>query len=282
MGNLGKLKLHIEWNMTWNRNKITEMDELTPDYAYQAQTGKRIGQYFMYMWNGWASDPNLIPSSHEDAIAHPEKYPYNAAGVYKLGNAVFADVNGDRIINDYDRVANGYSNSHIPETLHSLNVGFELGGFDARVILTGYLSRTIECRENMDYGFGWGGTSTHEVTKTWGYYTDDPMDIRNIMAKYPRLSTQFSDVDRNYPYNQSNIWLMKGNFWSLRNIEVGYSLPKQLIAKWYMTKCRFYFSAYNIKTFSNMGKGFDPENPTNYIWAYPKTRSFSFGINVGF
>lgn len=278
---IGPVQYHIEWNYTWNKNKITEMDELAPDFDYQAQTGRRIGQYFMYVREQWASDPNLIPTSHEDAIAHPEKYPYNAAGVYKLGNAVFKDVNGDRIINDYDRMPYGYSSSHIPETIHSINVGFEAFGFDARVIMTAYLNRTIECRENMDYGFGWGGTSTHEVTKTWGYYTDDPTDPRNINALYPRLSTQFSDIDRNYPYNQSNIWLRKGDFWSIRNIEVGYSLPKQLIAKWSLTKCRFYFSAYNIATFSDMENHFDPENPTNYIWAYPKTRSFSFGVNIG-
>jgi hypothetical protein len=195
---------------------------------------------------------------------------------------VFKDANGDRIIDTYDQVPAGYSNTRIPELIPNIRIGFELYGFDARAIFTGYLNRTVECRENMDYGFGWGGTSTHEVTKTWGYYTDDPTDPRNINAEYPRLSTTFSDIDRNYPYNTSDIWLQSGNFWSLRNIEVGYSLPKKLIAKLYMSKCRVYFSAYNIKTWSHFENGFDPENPTNYIWAYPKTRSFSFGVNVAF
>ena len=281
--NIGKnFKYYVEGKLTWNRNKITEMDELTPDYAYQAKTGKRIGQQFMFILDQWASDPNLIPTSWEDAQAHPEKYPYSAAGIYKLGNAVFKDVNGDRKIDTYDQIANGYSNSKIPELIPTVNIGFETYGFDARVVLTAYLNRTIECRENMDYGFGWGGTSTHEVTKTWGYYTDDPTDPRNINAKYPRLSTSFSNVDRNYPYNTSNIWLQNGDFLALRNVEVGYSLPKALISKLYMTKCRIYFSGYNLCNWSHMGKGFDPENPTNYIWAYPKTRSFSFGVNVEF
>lgn len=282
-GKIGKnFTYYVEGRLTWNRNKITEMDELTPDYDYQTKTGRRIGQQFMFLLDQWASDPNLIPTSHQDAIDHPKKYPYSVAGSYKLGNAVFQDVNGDRKIDTYDQVASGYSNSKIPELLPSVNVGFQLYGFDARVVMTAYLNRTIECRENMDYGFGWGGTSTHEITKTWGYYTDDPTDPRNVNAKYPRLSTSFSNVDRNYPYNTSNIWLQNGDFLSLRNVEVGYSLPKSVLAKLYMTKCRIYFSGYNLCTWSHMGKGFDPENPTNYIWAYPKTRSFSFGINVGF
>ena len=272
----------IEGMLSWNKNEITEMDELKPDYAYQARTGQRIGQYYMFLLDQWASDPAKIPTSHQDAIDNPEKYPYHAAGIYKLGNAVFKDINGDRKIDTYDQTPSGYSNSRLPELIPSIRVGFEAFGFDARVVFTGYLNRTVECRENMDYGFGWGGTSTHEVTKTWGYYTDDPADPRNINAKYPRLSTAFSDIDRNYPYNTSDIWLQDGDFWSLRNIEVGYSLPKKLIAKLYMTKCRVYFSAYNIKTWSHFENGFDPENPTNYIWAYPKTRSFSFGVNVAF
>ena len=273
----------VEGMLTWNKNEITEMDELTPNYPYQAKTGQRIDQLFLYEWEQWVSDPALIPTSHQDAIDNPEKYPYNSYGTYKLGNAVFKDANGDRIINDDDKVPSGYASSKIPELIPTISVGFELFGFDARAIFTGYLNRTVECRENMDYGFGWGGTSTHEVTKTWGYYTDDPTDPRNINAVYPRLSTKFSDVDRGPgTTNQSNIWFRNGDFWSLRNIEIGYSLPKKLISKLYMTKCRVYFSAYNIKTWSDFENGFDPENPTNYVWAYPKTKSFTFGVNVQF
>lgn len=256
------------------------MDETAVDYGYQRKTGNRINQSQLLQWEQWASDPSLIPTSHQDAIDHPEKYPYHSAGVYKLGNAVFKDVNGDRIIDTYDKMPMGYTK--IPELIPTLNVGFEWKGFDARAVFTAYLNRTIGCRENMDNGFGWGGTSTHAVTFTWGYYTDDPTDPRNINAKYPRLSTSFSDLDRNYPYNESTIWVVNGDFLSLRNVEVGYSLPARLISKVNMTKCRLYFSGYNLCNWSHLPKGFDPENPTNYIWAYPKTRSFTFGVNIGF
>ncbi|GHT09705.1 SusC/RagA family TonB-linked outer membrane protein [Bacteroidia bacterium] len=277
---VGDFEYYLEGLLTWNTNKVTEMDELTPDYAYQARTGQRIDHSQLLQLVQWASDPDLIPTSHQDALDHPEKYPWHAAGKYKLGNAVFKDVNGDRIIDGYDKVPYGYTN--IPELIPTVKLGINYKGFDARAIMTAYLNRTIGCRENMDYAGGWGGTSTHAVTETWGYYTDDPTDPRNINAKYPRLSTSFSDIDRNFPYNESTIWVVNGDFLSLRNIEVGYSLPKKLIAKAYMTKCRVYFSGYNLFTWSHLPKGFDAENPTNYIWAYPKTRSFSIGLNIGF
>lgn len=281
MNKIGDFEYYVEGMLSWNTNKITEMDELTPDYAYQTRTGQRIDRSQLLQWKQWASDPDLIPTSHQDAIDNPNKYPWHAAGQYKLGNAIFEDINGDRIIDGYDKIPSGYGGV-IPELIPTIKLGGSWKGFDARVIFTAYLNRTVPCRENMDHGFGWGGTSTHAVTETWGYYTDDPTDPRNINAKYPRLSTKFSDIDRNFPYSESTIWVVNGDFLSLRNIEVGYSLPKSLIAKAYMTKCRFYFSGYNLFTWSHLPKGFDPENPTNYLWAYPKTKSFSVGVNIGF
>ena len=258
---IGDFEYYIDGMLTFNTNKITEMDELTPDCAYQARTGNRIDQSQLLIWKQWASNPDLIPESYEDVVANPQKYPWNATGKYKLGNAVFQDTNGDRKIDSYDKVPTGYTN--IPELIPTIRLGFSWKGFDARAVLTAYLNRTVPCRENMDYGFGWGGTSTHEITNTWGYYTDDPTDPRNINAKYPRLSTSFSDLDRNYPYNESTIWVVNGDFLSLRNVEVGYSLPARLISKVNMTKCRLYFSGYNLCNWSHLPKGFDPENPTN-------------------
>jgi TonB-linked SusC/RagA family outer membrane protein len=275
---IAKLKYMIEGNLTWNTNKITYMDEVAPEESYQYKTGQRIDRPQVLIWKQWASDASLIPTSAADALANSQKYPY--VNGTKLGNAVYVDQNNDGVINTKDMVPYGYG--MIPELLPSVRIGFEWNGFDARAILTAYLNRTVPCRENMDYGFGWGGTSTHEVTKTWGYYTDDPTDQRNINAQYPRLSTTFSDVDRNYPYNTTTVWYKNGDFLSLRNIEIGYSLPSKLIAKCNMTKCRFYFSGYNLKTWSHFDNGFDPENPTNYVWAYPKTKSFSLGVNIGF
>lgn len=282
-GNFGKFNYFIEGMLTYNTNKITEMDEIPPLYSYQAKTGGKIDQAQIFMVKEFASDPNKIAASHEDAINNPDKYPYQ--GAIKLGNAIFQDTNGDRIIDSYDKVPYGYGgvyNTPIPELLPSIKLGVEFKGVDARALFTAFLNRTVSTRENMDFGFGWGGTATHEVTKTWGYYTDDPMDPRNLNAKYPRLSTTFSANDRSYPRNENSVFIRSGNFWSLRNVEVGYSLPEKLIAKLYMTKCRVYFSGYNLFNWSDFDNGFDPENPTNYIWAYPKTKSFSFGVNIGF
>ena len=79
------LTYHIQGMLTYNTNKITEMDEVAPDYAYQSKTGNRINQSQLLTWVQWASDPALIPESHQDAIDHPEKYPWHSAGKISVG-----------------------------------------------------------------------------------------------------------------------------------------------------------------------------------------------------
>ena len=184
------------------------------------------------------------------------------------------------MIDTNDMTPTGYT--MMPELTPSVNIGFSWHGFDARAVLTAYLNRSVMCRENMAYS-GWGKMGTHEVVNAWGYYTDDPTDPRNLNAKYPRPTTNgFNPIDSQGDYQKNTIWHTNGDFLSLRNIEIGYSLPKAWIAKANLTKCRFYFSGYNLYTWSHLPKGFDPEKPTSYLWWYPKTKSFSVGINVGF
>ena len=126
---------------------------------------------------------------------------------------------------------------------------------------------------------------THEVTKAWGYYNDDPTDARNINALYPRPTYggfNAIDSDRGSGTYQNDVWVKNGDFLSLRNLEVGYSLPKKLIAKINMTQCRIYFSGYNLHSWSDLPDDVDPEKPMSYCWWYPKTKTFSVGVNIGF
>lgn len=299
---IGKVNYFIEGMLSWNTNKITEMDETPPNVEWQRKTGQRIfdytsvaelyegsftnsvGGWNIYKFEKWASDPKLVATSHQDAIDNPEKYPYNSSsnGKQQLGTAVFKDLNGDRQIDSNDMTANGYT--IIPELTPSVTFGFEYAGFDARAILTAYLNRSVFLSPSLSYS-GWSNMGTHEVTNAWGYYTDDPADSRNINAKYPRPTYGgFSAIDseRSTGTYQNDIWIVNGNYLSLRNIEVGYSLPKKLIAKAHMTKLRVYFSGYNLYTWSHLPKGIDPEKPMSYCWWYPKTRTFSFGLNIGF
>lgn len=302
---IGKFNYYVEGMLTYNTNKITEMDETEPNVEWQRKTGNRIydytsvaglyenafnggvGGWNIYKFEQWATDPNLIATSQQDAIDHPEKYPFNTAsppktGQQPLGTAVFKDLNGDRQIDANDMTPDTYT--IIPELIPTITLGFEYRGFDARATLTAYLNRDVFLSPAIAYS-GWGNQGTHEVVNCWGYYTDDPWDPRNLNAKYPRPTYNgYNPIDseRSTGTYQNDIWVQNGNYLSLRNVELGYSLPKQLIAKAGMTKCRFYFTGYNLFNWSGLPDGCDPEKPMGYVWWYPKTRSFTFGVNIGF
>jgi len=301
---IGKVEYSIEGMLSYNKNKITEMDEVTPQVPWQAKTGDRIRDYAevaaiyesgnadiiggwnMYQFDFWASDPDKISTSAEDAIANPDKYPYNSfsGGGQKLGTAVFKDINGDRVIDSKDMKPLGYT--ILPDITPSVAINVAYAGFDLRVVGTAYLHRSVFLSPSMTFSEWGSNNSTHEVVNAWGYYTDDPTDPRNINAKWPRLSYTYNTEDSSRgsttsSYN-NDIWIQNGDYFALRNIEFGYSLPQKLIAKAYMTKCRVYFNAYNVATWSHLPKGMDPEKPMSYCWWYPKTRIFSFGINVAF
>ena len=299
---IGNVEYGIEGLLSYNTNKVTEMDETEPAVPWQRKTGDRIrhyesvqslyesenrdavGGWNAYRWVQWASDPKLIATSQADAMAHPEKYPYNtfSGGKQKLGTAVFRDLNGDRQIDSRDMEPYGYT--ILPDWTPSLTLWAKYKGFDIRVVGTAYLNRSVFLSPSMTFS-QWGhNNATHAVTDAWGYYTDDPTDPRNINAKYPRISYTFNaeDSDRDNGSYRNDKWIVNGDYFSLRNIEFGYSLPEKLISKAYMTRCRVYFSAYNVASWSHLPKGMDPERPMGYCWWYPKTRIFNFGLNLSF
>lgn len=300
---IGDFNYFIEGMVTYNINKITEMDETEPDVEWQRKTGNRIyddtsvaqlyeqsfngglGGWNIYKFEQWATDPNLIATSQQDAIDNPQKYPYNTAAgssLQQLGTAVFKDLNGDRQIDKNDMTPDSYT--ILPDLIPTLTLGFEYKGFDFATTLTAYLNRDVFLSPAVGWS-GWGNMGTHEVVNCWGYYTDDPLDPRNINAKYPRpLYGGYNNIDSNRDTGtyKNDIWIQSGDYLSLRNIEVGYSLPAKLIAKAGMTKCRFYFTGYNLFNWSDLPDDCDPEKPMGYVWWYPKTRSFTFGVNIGF
>ena len=302
---IGDFTYSILGMVSWNTNIITEMDELPPNVEWQRKTGNRIyddtevatiyeqdytnsygvGGWLMFEFVQWASDPSKIATSQQDAIDNPEKYPYNtsSSGNQPLGTAVFRDLNGDRQIDVLDMAPNSFT--MIPELIPALHLDLGWKGFDIRVVLNGYLNRSVFLSPAMAWS-GWGNMGTQEVVNVWGYYTSDPTDPRNINAKWPRPTySGYEPIssDRGSGTYKNDVWIRRGDFLSLRNMEVGYSLPKSLLAKVNLTECRIYLSGYNLmyKSF-DLPKDVDPEKPMSYLWHYPKTSTFSVGVKLGF
>jgi len=85
---------------------------------------------------------------------------------------------------------------------------------------------------------------------------------------------------------RSDRYLQSAAYLRIKSLQLGYSLPADLIRQWHMVKARIYVSAENLVTVTKMVKSLDPELATADAGTgagkvYPLQRSFSFGINIG-
>ena len=99
---------------------------------------------------------------------------------------------------------------------------------------------------------------------------------RDIYAFWPRLSTYVNT--NNTP--TSTWWMRDGSFLRLKQVELGYTLPKELTRKWHMNSLRLYMSASNVFCWSRF-KMWDPEQGRSAL-NYPLQRTINVGVNVTF
>ena len=82
-------------------------------------------------------------------------------------------------------------------------------------------------------------------------------------------------------YWNSTFWKKNVTYAKLRNLELGYTLPKSLTEKAYISHLRFYVAGTNLFTISN-APGIDPESNEGNGLGYPTTRVINIGVNLKF
>ena len=100
----------------------------------------------------------------------------------------------------------------------------------------------------------------------------------NPNAKYPRLIAASSHNN----FRNSSFWVFNAAYARLKNMQVGYSLPKRLIERTFINNLRFYFSGQNMFTKDHMPKGWDPERPSGNSNVYPINSTYVFGVSLTF
>lgn len=120
------------------------------------------------------------------------------------------------------------------------------------------------------------------TAKSYDPSSEDYMVAANPNAKLFRLYDQGNNVGSNTRI--SDKYLQDASYLRVKNITLGYTLPKEWVSKVLLTNARVYFSVENPFTVSNLPKGYDPEGNqyNNIVWDYPYYRTFSFGANITF
>ena len=256
-------------NFAYNHNEITDLggvDYLETGYSQRNAVGFAMNSYYLYQADGFFN-------SQEEADAFTAKYgnPFGG-GKFKAGDIRYVDTDGNGTLNGKDRVM---ANSSDPVYTFGLNLNAGWKGFDLSLMFNGAakVSRLFDAHEV--YG-AFSGDAGHPASIWKDAWTETNHD-----ASMPRIFT-----DTNSPSSSRNavstFWLQNTNYLRLKNLQLGYTLPKSLLANWGIDNVRFYYSVENLFTIDNMKINIDPEATSQRLSSYPLLRTHAFGVNITF
>jgi TonB-linked SusC/RagA family outer membrane protein len=262
---IGDWTYGASFNLSDYRSKMGYLgDKRTINGNLIYEEGSYYNEWYMYKTDGlFITDADLYD-------ADGNKYPTLTAND-KAGCIKYVDVNGDGKINADDKVRLGNS---LPEYLYggSISLGWKSVDFSLQFQGVGH--------QNVLFNSAW----IQPLKEQWGavpslllgnYWSQNNTDEENMKAKYPRLTY----TNTTNTYTGSDYWLFNGAYFRVKNITLGYTLPANLLNKFYIKGLRVYCSVTDLPAISNYPKGWDPEvgSTSDFI-----STSITFGANIKF
>lgn len=267
----GELKWNTSFNVSYNQNKVISINDTIPmssgsiglNYNLALiKAGLPINEFYGFVTDGIFQTQEEV-DSHASQVTGNDPYNRTSAGDIR-----FKDLNNDGVINDKDRTYLGNPN---PSFIFAMNNNFSYKGFDLSIFLQGISGNKVFNANRL-----WNeamAVAQNQTVATLNRWTGE--GTSNSMPR-----AMFNDPNKNT--RQSDRYIENGSYLRIKNITLGYTLPKSLMKKIQLTSARFYLSGQNIFTFTKYN-GFDPEVGTNGIDnnVYPVTRTFTLGVNLG-
>ena len=266
---LGEVDMTIRGNITYSKNEVLEKDEENQVYSYLYQKGYRVDQVKGLIAEGLFADYDDIRTS-----------PKQEFGTVQPGDIKYKDVNGDGVVNDNDKVAIGATTT--PNLVYGIGASFAWKGIDVNVHFQGAGKSTFPIYGKCVYAFSesdWGNIFKDMISDRWvdsetaaklGLHANE-----NPNATYPRLT--YGENKNNQ--QTSTYWMRDGRYIRLKNLDIGYTLPKSIVNKLHFNNIRIYIAGSNLITWSKF-KTWDPETGNPRGEAYPLTKSVTMGLSV--
>jgi TonB-linked SusC/RagA family outer membrane protein len=268
---IGNFSYKIGVNGTYTKRRWLRYGDSdnTPDWL--KITGKEVGAQVGFISEGLFQSQEEIDNS---ALI--------VGKAVRVGDIKYVDRNGDgKITYEQDR---GYiGKSAYPKFVGGFTFNGEWKGIDIAVLMQGAVGRDVALtgvynsgimdNTSMTKPFYHGGNSpTYLLENSW---RED-----NTGGEFPRLAVVTASSNNAF---SSTYWYRKGDYLRVKSLQIGYSVPKQLIKIIGMEKLRIYAEGQNLLTFSQLSKyNIDPEQPGVSNGYYPQQRIISMGVNLTF
>ena len=209
---------------------------------------------------------------------------------WKAGDIMYKDLNGDgRITGGSGTIDDPGDRTVIGNSTPRYRFGIDLNaawkGFDLRIFFQGVMKR--DYWQGSSYMFGvtggglWGSSGLADVAdyfrdeNTWS--VREGYNSSNLDAYLPRPMESGKNLQTQTRY------LQDASYIRLKNLQIGYTLPVRMTAKWGAEKLRLYVSGENLWTGTKLVKQFDPETiGTNQGNGYPLSATLSGGLSLTF
>ena len=278
-GHIGQhFRYYIRPNFTFARNKIKYCNEISyidnngRDCPWRYQTGKRLDENFCYIFDHFVADQgeadrlNAMNGGSGFAIWGP----------VQPGDVVYKDLNGDGVVNNYDRAAIG--NPRTPEIQFGIPLGLSYKGFDFSMLWQGSALCSVQLSGPAVWDFPLYDQS--RIGKVRRMHLDRWTPETAATAKYPALHY---GIHNNNKQQYSSLFLYDASYIRLKNVEIGYTLPKAWTSKAGIQNVRIYVQGQNLLTFDNLGDvDMDPEIKNGDGSWFPVQRVINIGLNMTF
>ena len=312
--NISKKDLMWKTGITFslNRNKVTALYTETAGltgtingntYTYTS-VGNPVGQFYGYKVKGmfcteddfYAKDKNgdylLDANGNKKFVALPTDKTVKENEIW-YGDYIWEDLNGDGVIDEQDRTNIG---NPLPKFTFGLNNTITWKNFDLNIFINGSVGNKVYNFLQEENTVPTNNTGMLRICKDYaqvglidsnGGNTLENMYVINAGSARVQRITQHNANDNN---RTSDRFVEDGSYLRLKNVSLGYTLPKSLLEKIGIERVRVYCNIQNLFTITGYD-GYDPEVGaynqnvllTGVDYArYPSQRIYTFGINVNF
>lgn len=253
----------IAGNISGYRNKVTKLPaDVENAYGGNGKgdniLGHPINSFYGYIADG-------IFRTEEEVLEHATQN-----GGEGVGRIRYRDLNNDGKVDEDDRTWIG---SPHPDFTYGLNINLSYKGFDLSAFFYGVQGidvNTYAVKSETDF---W---SINDVRSNKGTRLLDAWSPANPDSDIPAITA----LNANDEGRLSTYFIENGSFLKLRNLQLGYTLPRKWTEKAFMERCRLYVSAQNLFTIKS--KNFSGVDPENAEFGYPIPTTFTVGVNLGF
>lgn len=271
---IGQVNYNLVFNLSDSRNKIIDLGTSEPTLSNNIRReGDPIDAYYGYLTDGLAQIDDFGGVDDNGKYIEPKfAIPKAAESITQPGDIKYRDISGpegipDGEIDEYDKVVFG---DPYPHYTYSLRGELQWKGWDFSFYFQGVGQVNGYLQDEARHCF----INDYSIPKVEHL---DRWTPNNPDATYPRL---YQAQSHNLLF--SDYWLEDASYLRLKNVQLGYSIPKKILNRWNVDGLRLYVSADNLLTFTKYFGAYDPEVRESSGDVYPQVKTYVFGLVLTF